>query len=248
MVLDITNTLSNFSKLSLIEKYDKLLAPEVIATPGQLMHGATAGADREFLTKIFTPSEALSTATSAIIDQYKPQPAGYAVPGLMAVLLKKGTVELEAVDLGATRLKALILELGMPADLLEDGVANLVHVNSKASSSKAHFHILCALLGGMARLAVEHNIFAAPAFLEDFPGPLLTEEEEKGEDEEGKSNHEGDGQDEAQGGGQDGQQEEVQVLGTRVPPRQVNLAPPLIGQPGYGGGATSIRPSLAGQV
>ena len=72
MVLDITNTLSNFSKLSLIEKYDKLLAPEVIATPDQLMHGATAGADREVLTKIFTPSEALSTATSAIIDQYKP--------------------------------------------------------------------------------------------------------------------------------------------------------------------------------
>lgn len=247
MVLDITSTLSNFSKLSYIGKYDKLLAPEVIATPGQLMYGATAGAGRDFLTKIFTPSEDLSTATSAILDQYNPQPVSYAAPGVMAVLLKKGTMELEAMDLGASRLKALIVELGMPADLLEDGVANLVHANSKASSSKAHFHLLSALLGAMATLSVEHSIFAAPAFLEDFPGPLLTDDEQGGED-ESKSNQDGDGHEEAQGDGQDGQQEEVQMLGTRVSPRQVTLAPPLFGQPVYGGGATSTRPSLAGQV
>lgn len=253
-MVNITTTLSNFSRLSFIGKPDKLLAADVIATPGQRMFGAEAGPDRDLLVKIFTPSAELTTAVGAIIDQHKPQPAGYPVPGLMAVLLKKGSMELEEADLGAVRLKNLILSLGMPGDLLEEGVADLMHVNpNKPSSSKAHFHILCALLAAMARLSLDQNIFASAAFLEDFPPPTASDEEQDGEGET-KSQDEGDeGRSEGRGGddqgdGHDGEQEEVQFAGTRMAPRHSTLSPPLFDRSRPFGGASGTRPSSMGQV
>jgi hypothetical protein len=250
-MIGISNTLSDFTTFSVVGQYDHLLSKEAIADPGQRMFGAQAGADRNTLTAIFSPTAEVKEAVEAIITQHGL--TGYAVPGLTAILLKKGAMELEEVDLGATRLKSLVLSLGMPGDLLENGLEVLLHNNkNKPSSSKAHFHLLSALLEAYARLATEHNIYPEPAFLANFPRRSTSSEEEEAGGEGEGDDDEAENKAENQAGGlgaiQEEDQEDVVYKGTSAPPPGTTMAPPLFGAARPSGGATAVRPAAVAQV
>jgi len=251
VMINITNTLTDFTGLRLVGKYDKLLSKEAIAEPGEHMPVSKPGAARDLTMKIWNPPEPVFTKVKALIDEHKPPLPGYAVPGLTAILISKDSLDFSAADLSAVRLKQLILNLGMPGDLLEDGVAALMHGNKNSpSASKAHYHVLSAFLHATALIAAEHNILVAPAFLSDFPLPSDDDEEAEDTEDKDGGGEEGHGDDQAAGRRDDMEveREEVEYAGTRAAPQGNTQAPPLFDRVRPTGGATAIRPPALGQV
>lgn len=256
-MVNVTTTLSNF-KVSFIGKDDKLLSVDAIQEPAEHLHGAKPGPARDFLTSIFTPSAALQAAVAAVLAVYNPVPAGYAVPGVAAILVKKGSMVLEEADLGANRIKPIILELGMEPGILEGLLADLQHVNTgRPSGAQAAFHVLSALLASIARIGAEHQLWPEPAFLSDFPAPLhsdLPVLQRRGEEGEGKDDAvQQEAEDQAganDGAGQGGADDDsVTLTGVRAaPPRGAAVAPPLFDVPRPNGGANAVRPASTIQV
>jgi hypothetical protein len=233
-MVNITTTLSNFQRFSLIGRHDQLLSVDAIQEPAEHLYGAKPGPNREFLTSIFLPSAVLRDALAAVMAVHKPQPEGYAVPGVSAILLKKGGLELEEVDLGANRIKPIIIDLGMQPAILDQLVADLQHSNpGRPSTAQATFHVLSSLLGSIARIGTEHQLWPEPGFLVVFPAPLHSDlpRLELLEDEEGKEEDEGQADAGAEtGGGQGGGDDDsVAFAGVRaVPPRGAAIAPPPV--------------------
>ena len=267
IMVNITITLSNFQKWSLVGHDDKLLSAEAIQEPGEHLLGAKPD-QMERLTPIFTPTEELSSAIQAIITEHKPQPAGYPVPGLAAILLKKGEMTLVAGDLSANNLRPLIADFGLSAERVDNLVRDLQYHNQGTPSiPRCMFHILCALLASIGRIGAEHQVFVQPLFLDDFPEPLHAElpsipSREDQEKEDGKDDDEDQidptgveagptgltlaGLSDGQGNDDDAS---VTFAGTRTgSARQVAFAPPLFDQARPIGGASSITPRPLGQV
>jgi len=264
----ITTTLSNFQKFSLIGHDDKLLSADAIQEPGEHLFGAKPS-QMERLTPIFLPVEAMSSAIKAIIEEHKPQPAGYPVPGLAAILLKKGEMTLVAADLSANNLKPLIADFGLSADMVDNLVRDLqFHNTGTPSLPRCLFHILCALLASIGRIGAEEKVFAEPLFLANFPEPRHAElpaittsrEQEQEKAGEGKEGEDLDptgvgmgptgmpmtGQGDGQG---DDDADSVTFAGTRAAhARQVAFAPPLFDRLRPTGGASRVTPLPVGQV
>jgi len=256
-------TLSNFPKYSLIGRDDELLSADAIQEPAEHLYGAKAGPDREYLTRILVPEADLDAAIKAIITEHKPLPEGYAVPGLAAILIKKESLILEEVDLGAARIKPLITGLGMAPDIMEKLLAELQHQNpGRPSASQAAFHLLSALLSSIARVGAEHHLWPEPFFLSAFPEPLHTELPIVGRHGEGEGNGGGGAEEtkegdagQGQGGGRDANTGDAQeddgsvtFAGLRPAPRGATLAPPLFDQSRPAGGPLVIRPPPITQV
>lgn len=230
-MVSFTTILSNFQRYSLVGHDDKLLSADAIREPGEYLFGAKDGPERELLTKIFVPTAELSSAIQDIITEHKPLPSGYAVPGLAAILLHKGSMALEDADLSAPRTRPIITGLGMPGNMVEQLVRDLQYYNSpKPSVAQSLFHILSALLASIGRLGSEHGVFAEPLFLADFPEPRHSELPTlpaREREEEGKQQEEEEGHGQGEGQGQ-GEEEEASVTfeGTRAAPaRPVAFAP-----------------------
>lgn len=262
-MVNTKTTLSNFSKFSLIGMDAELLSADAIQEPADHLHGAKAGPDRDFLTRIFVPEADLVAAIKAIIEEHKPQPEGYAVPGLAAILSKKESLILEEVDLGAARIKPLITGLGMAPDVMEKLLAEVQHRNlGRPSASQAAFHLLSALLASIARVGAEHQLYPEPMFLSAFPEPLHTELPIIGRHGEGEGNDGGGAEEtkegdagQGQGGGKDANTGDahdddgsVTFAGLRPAPRVATLAPPLFDQSRVAGGPLAIRPTPITQV
>lgn len=250
-MVSFTTIFSNFQRWSAIGRDDKLLSADAIQEPGEHLFGAKAGPERELLTKIFTPTAELSSAIKDILDEHKPLPAGYAVPGLAAILLKKESTTLEELDVSAARIRPVIAGLGMPAGMVDDLVRDLQHHNTpKPSVAQCLFHILSALLASIGRIGAEHMVFPEPVFLEHFPKPLHSElpplppreGEEEGKDQQGDDDQ---GQGEGQGQGEE-DDASVTFEGTRQ--RPVAFAPPLFDRARPTGGASLVTPLPLGQV
>lgn len=253
-MVNMTTTISNFPRLSAIGKDDRLLSVDAIQEPADHLHGAKPGAAKDFLTSIFIPSADLQDAVAAVIAAHKPVPSGYAVPGVAAILVKKGSLELEEVDLNATRIKPIITELGMEPGIMEELIADLQHSNpGRPSTAQAAFHVLSALLASIARIGAEHQLWAEPAFLRDFPAPLHADlpelqrrEEEEGKDEEEAGDQAGANDGAGQGGADD---DSVTCTGVHAaPPRGAAMAPPLFDVARPTGGANAVRPVTTIQV
>jgi hypothetical protein len=250
--------LSNFQRYSLVGRDDMLLSADAIQEPGEHLFGAKAGAERELLIKIFVPMAELSSAIQDIITEHKPQPAGYAVPGLAAILLKKGSMTLAEADLSAARLRPVITGLGLSADMTENLVREVQHRNTgRPSVAQALFHILSALLASIGRIGAESAVFAEPLFLADFPAPLHSElpsltsregeEEGKDQEDEQEGQGQGGGQAEPNAEGQgDDDEASVTFAGSRAGP--VAFAPPLFDRARPSGGASTVVPPPLGQV
>ena len=265
-MVNLKKTLTNLSRYSLIGRDDELLSVDAIQEPSEHLFGAKAGPDRDFLTRVFVMDAELDGAIKEIIAKEKPQPEGYPVPGLAAILLKKESHKLEEVDLGHARIKAIITSMGMPPHVMEKLLANLQHHNpGSISASQAAFHVLSALLASIARIGAEHQLFQEPLFLANFPEPLHSdlpivgqrgeEEDNGGGGVEETKDGEAQGQDRevvqaaTTGGAQDAEDEEsVTFAGLRPVPRGAALAPPLYDQARATGGATAIRPAPFAQV
>lgn len=260
-MVNITTTISNFARFSLIGHHDQLLSADAIQEPAEHLHGAKPGPDRDFLTSIFLPTAVLRDALAAVFTAHEPVPEGYAVPGVAAILVKKGGTDLEEADLAAQRVKPIILDLGMPPAILDQLVAELQHRNpGRPSSAQATFHVLSALLGSIARIGTEHQLWPEPGFLSAFPPDLHAElpRLEQREGEEGKEEadqQEGQAEDQAGAGGnnEEGQggadDESVTFAGMRPPPpRGAAMAPPLFDVARPTGGANAVRPAATIQV
>ena len=128
-MVNITTTLSNFKRFSLIGHDDKLLSAEAIQEPGEHLFGAKAD-QMERLTPIFTPTAAILDVIKAILAEHKPQPAGYPVPGLAAILLKKGNMDFEAADLSAANLRPLFADFGLSVESSEALRREVQHGNN----------------------------------------------------------------------------------------------------------------------
>lgn len=272
IMVNITTTLSNFQRFSLVGHDDKLLSADAIQEPGEHLFGAKPS-ERERLTPIFIPTQELSSAIQTIIEEHKPQPAGYAVPGLAAILLKKGDdMTLVAGDLSANNLLPLIADFGLSAEMVDNLVRDLrYHNQGQPSVPRCMFHILSALLASIGRIGTEHNMFVQPLFLDDFPEPLHAElpavtsreAEEKDDDKEQEDEDQMDptgteagpngvtlaGLPEGQGNEDEASVASVTFAGSRrAPARQVVFSPPLHDQARPTGGASSITPRPLGQV
>lgn len=269
-MVNITITLSNFQKLSLVGRDDKLLSVDAIQEPGEHLFGSKPD-QMARLNPIFTPTEELLSAIKVIIEEHKPQPAGYPVPGLAAILLKKGDMTLVVADLSPNNLRSLIADFGMSAEMVDNLVRDLQYHNQGTPSvPRCLFHILCALLASIGRIGAEHQVFVEPFFLADFPEPLHTDlpsitsrEDEKEQDKEDGKEDEEDQVDptgvEAGPTGltlaglpnrqADDEDAEVTFAGTRAgPARGVAFAPPLFDRTRPTGGASSVTPRPLGQV
>lgn len=269
-MVNITITLSNFQKTSLVGHDDKLLSMEAIQEPGEHLFGSKPD-QMARLTPIFTPTEELLSAIKAIIEEHKPQPAGYAVPGLAALLLKKKGTTLVAGDLNANSLRSLIADFGLSEEMSEALMREVQHGNpGRPSEVKCYFHILCALLASIGRIGAEHQVFVAPFFLADFPEPLHAElpsitSREVGKEPDKEDGKEGE-EDQVDPTGveagptgltlaglpdrqADDEDDEVTFAGTRAgPARGVAFAPPLFDRARPTGGASSVTPRPRGQV
>lgn len=106
-MVNITTTLTNFTGLSLVGKYDKLMSRDAIADPGEHMPGSKPGAARDLMMKIWNPPEPVFTKVKAIIEEHQPPLPGYAAPGLTAILISKDSLDFGAADLSAVRLSAI---------------------------------------------------------------------------------------------------------------------------------------------
>ena len=232
IMVNIRVSTTNFMRWSLIGMYDKILSQDAISEPGAHLFGAKTGPDRELLTKIFVPSVELTSALSTIITDHALDHPGYPIPGLRAILVKKGSMELEANDLAGTKLKAIIVSLGMPAGVLDGLIKDLQHHNTgQPSEARCSFHILSSLLHATAKVGAEHGVWPAPDFLELFPEP----DQDNGGG--GENDRRGGDQQDGEGHGNDNDNEEER--GGEAP---ATKAPPLNVRFGATMGATAMMP------
>jgi hypothetical protein len=119
---------SNVPRASLVGQTDKLLSVDAITHPQDHLFGHAAGGDRDFLFSIFTPAEEMVEVFNHAMQQWAPEPAGYAYPGIYAIILSKpGGEELTNTHFGAPKIRIIVDRLGMQAGVLEGLMADIRH-------------------------------------------------------------------------------------------------------------------------
>lgn len=175
--LSIGTATAPMEKGSLVGRLDRLLSVDAISDPSRHLFGAQEGTDKQFLNAIFLPSLEVSTRLAAAITEHQVEDVSYATPGLSAIIVTlEGTEELASTHFNATKIKNLVIRLGMPPGLVAEEMANLRHENGNTvSEGKCAFHLLTAVLHAIASVGSDHGLWPKPAFLEQFPAPILAE-------------------------------------------------------------------------